>query len=800
VVEVASSNSTQYALLSDGTVYAWGYGDQGELGDGLTANSLTVPVQVQFPVGVKIAYLPTDAMPDDTAMAVDTDGNAWGWGFNAGGQLCLGNTNPQLVPVQLPLSDVSALAGAAGHALYDSHGTVYACGPNGYGTLGTGNLRGSTTPVEVSALAGDDVKVLVASVCNSGALLTDGTYFDWGCNDHGQLGDGTVGGQSDVPVEVPLPLPVTQVAQGGSKVGANGQTLVMLSDGSLRSWGFDTGGQLGDGATSDQASPILFAPPPGVTYQLLATGGQTSYAVSTTGDVYSWGAGEGGAIGNGSTADEFTPVLVESGVSLISATALDIVTNDDYVFGTPLVTSVVPGGGPLSGNNTMQIFGLGFENPEVAFTGVSFDPSRDTNGSETFAGVDPVVVSDTEIDVTAPDATGAADGAADLDTAVTAEFDMSGDPAQSDNSVPAAAGDNDYVFGSPVSAPTAVDVSGPQSVAAGSTYSASASAIGANPAVTYSLASGAPSWLSVDPNAGTITGTVTTDISSFTYAVTAINSQGSITSPNQTVTVTATVTRPSSGYWMVGRDGGAFTFGNAGFVGSLPDIGVHVSDIVGVVPTKDDAGYWMVGADGGAFAFGDAGFVGSLPGVGVHVSDIVAVVPSVDGRGYWLVGSDGGVFAFGDARYVGSLPGLGLHVNNIVGAVSTSDGKGYWMVGRDGGVFAFGDAGYVGSLPGIGVQLGDIVGAVPTSDNAGYWMVGSDGGVFSFGDAGFLGSLPGLGVHMSDIVGVVPTTDNAGYWMVGSDGGVFAFGDADFVGSLPGIGVHVNDIVGMLPT
>jgi hypothetical protein len=53
-----------------------------------------------------------------------------------------------------------------------------------------------------------------------------------------------------------------------------------------------------------------------------------------------------------------------------------------------------------------------------------------------------------------------------------------------------------------------------------------------------------------------------------------------------------------------------------------------VSNIVGVVPTKDSGGYWMVGSDGGAFAFGDAGFVGSLPGLGVKVSDVVAVVPT----------------------------------------------------------------------------------------------------------------------------------------------------------------------------
>ena len=86
-------------------------------------------------------------------------------------------------------------------------------------------------------------------------------------------------------------------------------------------------------------------------------------------------------------------------------------------------------------------------------------------------------------------------------------------------------------------------------------------------------------------------------------------------------------------------------------------------------PSGGSTGYWMVGSDGGVFAFGDAPYLGSLPGLHVHVDNIRAVVPTADGKGYWMVGSDGGVFAFGDAPYLGSLPGLHVHVDNIVGVV-----------------------------------------------------------------------------------------------------------------------------------
>jgi alpha-tubulin suppressor-like RCC1 family protein len=325
VVQVASSNSTEYALLSNGEVYAWGFGTNGELGDGGTASSFTTAVQVHFPPGVTIAALPTDVMPYDVGLAIDTTGHVWGWGRATYGVLCLGTTAQYTTPVELPFTDVTAVAGAGDHALYDSNGIVYACGWNTDGELGDGNTRSSSKPVEVTGLAGQNVQALVASFADSGALLASGTYFDWGYDGQGQLGDGKTGVNADTPVEVNLPLPVTRVAQGGSYFG-NGQTMVQLSDGSLRSWGSDQSGQLGNDKRVNQPSPIEFSPPPGVSYMLLASGGSTSYAVSTTGDVYAWGFGGAGQIGNGSTATELNPVLVESGVSLISSTAEDVVT------------------------------------------------------------------------------------------------------------------------------------------------------------------------------------------------------------------------------------------------------------------------------------------------------------------------------------------------------------------------------------------------------------------------------------------------------------------------------------------
>ncbi len=257
----------------------------------------------------------------------------------------------------------------------------------------------------------------------------------------------------------------------------------------------------------------------------------------------------------------------------------------------------------------------------------------------------------------------------------------------------------------------------------------------------------------------------------------------------------------SSGYDLVGRDGGVFVFPTnqpGGFYGSLPGLGVHVNDIEGMVPSPDDRGYFLVGQDGGVFAFGDAPFLGSLPGLRVHVNDIRGIVPTEDNRGYFLVGQDGGVFAFGDAPFLGSLPGRGIHIDNVIGIAATPSDQGYWVVAANGTVYAFGNAPAFGSATGTSSPVSGIA---STPDGGGYWIVTQNGSVFAFGDAGLFGSLPGLGVKPSHpVIGLVPTADERGYWLIGADGGIFAFGDAPFVGSLPGLGVHVTDIVGAVPT
>jgi len=115
---------------------------------------------------------------------------------------------------------------------------------------------------------------------------------------------------------------------------------------------------------------------------------------------------------------------------------------------------------------------------------------------------------------------------------------------------------------------------------------------------------------------------------------------------------------PDGGYDVVtSHPGQIWQYPEGNRLTSVPDASTFplAASLSGAAITPSGNGGWQVGLDGGVFAFGDAGFYGSLPGIGVTPdAPIVGTARTPDGKGYWLVGADGGVFAFGDAGFYGS--------------------------------------------------------------------------------------------------------------------------------------------------
>jgi hypothetical protein len=264
-----------------------------------------------------------------------------------------------------------------------------------------------------------------------------------------------------------------------------------------------------------------------------------------------------------------------------------------------------------------------------------------------------------------------------------------------------------------------------------------------------------------------------------------------------------TVNLPTHGYWLIGSDGGVFTFGSTQYLGSTGGISLQ-RPIVGMSVTADRGGYWLVASDGGIFTFGDAPYYGSIPGLGLNPAGsgkpnslnapIVGMVPSPDGKGYFLVASDGGVFAFGDAKFEGSCPSIGGCSGSVVAVVPDATDLGYWVITATGSVDNFGDAPNYGEP---GQQSSAITAGAATPDGKGYWVLDANGQVFSYGDAAGLGSVPtDQAGGLEPAVAIIPTADGGGYWVVNALSKVFSFGDAPNDGDVSHIHLDGSIIAG----
>ncbi len=320
VVQISASNSTSYALTKNGQVWAWGAGQFGALGNGTAPAVSKTPVRVDFPKGVTITSLPTP-MPYDTGMAIDNHGHVWGWGPNVYRSLCIDKANLER-PQRLPFTHVTLASGAGGHALYLANGRLYACGWNAKGELGDGGSKGSSRPVRVVGLPHEAVTSLVSSWENSGAVLADGSFFDWGYNAADQLGNGSAT-NSDVPVRVDLPSKVREVSMGGSSA-LNGQTMVILANGSVWTWGSNRYGQLGQGRVSPSSGPTKVSVPDGVSFTLVDSGGATEYGIDTSGAVWSWGQNNVGELGTNHYGPSDVPTQTGLLLSCVSSTAWNV--------------------------------------------------------------------------------------------------------------------------------------------------------------------------------------------------------------------------------------------------------------------------------------------------------------------------------------------------------------------------------------------------------------------------------------------------------------------------------------------
>ncbi len=309
-VDLGAGWGHSLALASDGTVWSWGSNVNGFLGDGTTVNR-SRPVLVQ-----NLSQIAQISAGETHSLVVSRDGTIKTWGEGDHGQLGDGAARFSNTPVDVPLGS-PAIEGVAGwfrsYAILEN-GTLWSWGYNYYGQLGDGTVTRRDMPVSVSTL--NNVVAVAGGQNHSLALLANGQVWAWGLNSEGKLGieDPYVSSSvEDTPRHVPSLSNVQAIAAGWE------HSLALLQDGTVRGWGDNYFGQLGDGTRNDRPVPTLVAGLHNV--QAIAAGGDFSLALKSDGTVWAWGNGYFGQIGNGATNDSLSPLQVQhlENISAIAA-------------------------------------------------------------------------------------------------------------------------------------------------------------------------------------------------------------------------------------------------------------------------------------------------------------------------------------------------------------------------------------------------------------------------------------------------------------------------------------------------
>ncbi len=374
---------SQYAILYDGSLYAWGNNNHGQLGLGITDENVDQQNKKKVNIPDKINQLTVESyeiydrvsdsyITKSSFYAITENGELYVWGDNSDGQLGIGNTDNQTKPIkvtgitgkikELGTYTVYGLSiyGSSIYAITED-GSLYAWGNNYFSTLGLGDRVDRNTPTKVN-LPGK-IKELRSYFNSVYALMEDSSLYTWGENTHGRLGlgsneeqistptlvtgiNGTIkelindssiyaitednslyawgsngSGELGVGDEVNRNIP-TKVNLPGKIKEFTGGSYAILEDGSLYAWGYNGSGELGVGDEVNRNIPTKVNLPGKIKE---FTGG--SYAILEDGSLYTWGYNYFGQLGVGDEINRNTPTKVN-----LSGTIKEIINNATNIY------------------------------------------------------------------------------------------------------------------------------------------------------------------------------------------------------------------------------------------------------------------------------------------------------------------------------------------------------------------------------------------------------------------------------------------------------------------------------------
>lgn len=235
------------AIKTDGTLWSWGLGSEGQLGNN-AATSRSSPVQT---ISGGANWKSVSAGGCHTA-AIKTDGSLWLWGQGAFGGLGNNLTTNQSSPVQT-VSAGTNWRSVSNHSIstaaIKTDGTLWTWGDNGTGKLGTNSLVHSSSPVQTIS-GGTNWRRVSMGGEQIASIKTDGTLWIWGAGTEGQLGTNSIISHSS---------PVQTISGGTnwrSVVSSQVHIASIKTDGSLWLWGYNGSGRLGNDSVARLSSPV----------------------------------------------------------------------------------------------------------------------------------------------------------------------------------------------------------------------------------------------------------------------------------------------------------------------------------------------------------------------------------------------------------------------------------------------------------------------------------------------------------------------------------------------------------------
>ena len=297
---IAEGGYHSLGIKAGGTLWTWGYDGYGQLGDTYTYNHTNIPAQVGSDtrwIAVSAGLFHSMGLKSDRSTYCPA-------GYNNYGQLGDGTTTTRTSMVPLPVNEgnwVIIEAGFYHTSGLKSNGSIWAWGSNAYGQLGDSSTIEKRAPVLISK--NSSWTSLAVGYYHTLAIQSNGTLWAWGRNDYGQLGDGSLQNRT-YPVQVGTDSNWKSIACGGY------HNLAIQTNGTLWAWGYNSNGQLGIANILNQNHPVQVGMDSN--WQIIAGGGLHSLAIQINGKLFSWGSNGLGQLGDSSNNESHVPVQIGS--------------------------------------------------------------------------------------------------------------------------------------------------------------------------------------------------------------------------------------------------------------------------------------------------------------------------------------------------------------------------------------------------------------------------------------------------------------------------------------------------------